>query len=96
MATRKSVISQLQSVSEDALGKLAQSGPTRSVLQSVVHLKDSAEGLLHGLESIESRLAAIEERLNALEGVKPKRAAARPRSATAKPRAAAAKAKPAP
>lgn len=88
MATsKKSVISQLQSVSEGALGKLTQSGATRSALQGAKELKDRGERLVHGLESIESRLAAIEERLSAIEGAKSKRAPARARSTAAKPRA---------
>ncbi len=93
MATKNSVISQLQSVGEGALGKLTQSGPTRSALQGARELKDRGERLVHGLESIESRLAAIEKRLNALENVKPKRTT-RSRSTAAKPRSAAAESKP--
>jgi hypothetical protein len=85
--TKKSVISQLQTVSEGAIEKLTSNSAARTAIQSAKELRDRGERLVHGLESIEARLAAIEERLNALESVKPK-GAARARSA-AKPRAAA-------
>jgi len=86
MATKKSVIAQLQSVSEGAIEMLTHSGPTRSAIQGATQLKDRGGRLLHGLESIEERLSAIEKRLAALEGGKPKAATTRPRSATTKAR----------
>lgn len=87
---KKTVISQLASVGEGALGKLAHNPATRSAVQSAIQLKDQ---LVHGSDAIDERLAAIEKRLDALEA-KPKRTATRPRTAAGKTRAAASKAKP--
>lgn len=70
---RKTVISQLQSVGEGALGKLAQSPATRGAVQGAVQVKERGERLLRTLESIDTRLATIEERLTTLEHPKPKR-----------------------
>jgi hypothetical protein len=81
MATNKSVLSQLQSVGEDALGRLTKSPATRSALEKGMQLKDRAGKSLSGLEDVERRLTAIEKRLSALEG-KRKPAATRPRSTT--------------
>ena len=95
MADRKSVISQLQSVGEDALEKLTSSDVTRQALQSAMNLKDRAGKTITGFESIEKRLDAIEKRLAALEG--PKKAAPTTRKTTAKtaskPRSTTSKAK---
>ena len=94
---RKSVMSQLASAGEEALGKLAHNPATRTAIQGAMQLKDRGEKLVHGLDSVDDRLAAIEKRLDALEkAVKPKRAApTRARTAATKARAAASKAKPA-
>ena len=92
---RKTVISQLQSVGEGALGKLAQSPATRTAVQGAIQVKERGERFLHTLESIEARLGAIEKRLAALEKPKPKRAsAAGVRPAPRASRASAGKAKP--
>jgi hypothetical protein len=92
---RKTVISQLQTVGEGALGKLAQSPATRSAFQGAIQVKERGERLLHVLDSIEARLTAIEKRLAALEKTRPKRAAAAGVRASARTtRAAAGKAKP--
>jgi len=91
---RKSVISQLASVGEEAIGKLAQNPAARTALQGAIQLKDRGERFVHGLESVDERLAAIEKRLDALEkAAKPKRAT-RTGAAASKTRAAASKAKP--
>jgi hypothetical protein len=79
MATNKSVLSQLQSVGEDAVARIAKSPAARSALQKGNQLKDRAGKTISGLEGIEERLAAIEKRLSALEG-KAKPAASRSRS----------------
>jgi hypothetical protein len=93
---KKSVMSQLASVGEEALGKLAHNPATRTAIQGAMQLKDRGEKLVHGLDSVDDRLAAIEKRLDALEkAVKPKRAPTRARTAATKARAAASKAKPA-
>ena len=68
MADKKSVISQLQSVGEDALGKVAGSDAARSALQSALQLKDRAARSLPSFDAIEKRLDGIEKRLAALEG----------------------------
>jgi hypothetical protein len=83
MATNKSVFSQLQSVGEDALERIAKSPATRSALSSAIQLKDRAGKTIAGVEGLESRLAAIEKRLSTLEGT-PKPATTRARSTTAK------------
>jgi hypothetical protein len=77
---RKTVISQLQSVGEGALGKLAQSPATRGAVQGAVHVKERGERLLRTLDSIEERLATIEKRLSTLEKATPKRSATGQRS----------------
>ena len=81
MATNKSVLSQLQSVGEDAVARIAKSPAARTALQKGNQLKDRAGKTISGLEGIEERLAAIEKRLAALEG-KAKPAASRSRSAS--------------
>ena len=83
MATNKSVLSQLQSVGEDAVARIAKSPAARSALQKGNQLKDRAGKTLSGLEGIEERLAAIEKRLAALEG-KAKPAASRSRSTSSR------------
>jgi len=88
MAEKKSVISQIQSAGEDALGKLANNDAARSALQSAMQLKDRGGKMLAGLEPIEKRLDAIEKRLSALEGHGKKPAA---RTTTRKSSTAAAK-----
>jgi len=67
MEVRKSVLTQLQSVSEGALEKIAQNETARSAITGAVQLKGRGERMLHGLETMEDRLAAIEARLAALE-----------------------------
>ena len=86
MATNKSVLSQLQSVGEDAVARITKSPTTRSALEKGMQLKDRAGKTLTGLEGVEQRLSAIEKRLSALEGkAKPKpKPATRIRSTTAK------------
>ena len=70
MPEKKSVISQLQTVGEEALGKLSKNDVARSALQSAMNVKDRATKTLTGLEGVEKRLDAIEKRLSALEGKK--------------------------
>ncbi len=93
---KKSVISQLQSVGEDALGKLTKNPATRSALQGANQLKDRGGKVLAGFESLDKRLASIEKRLSTLESQTKKAPASRSRTATrkttAKPRTTAPKA----
>ena len=82
MATNKNtVLSQLQSVGEDAVARITKSPAARSALQKGTQLRDRAGKTLSGLEGIEERLAAIEKRLAALEG-KAKPASSRSRSSS--------------
>ena len=86
---KKTVMSQLASVGEGALGKIAQNPATRPAVQGAMQLKDRGEKFVHGLESIDERLAAIEKRLDALEKAnKPRRATTRARTAGSKTGAA--------
>ena len=84
MADRKSVISQIQTVGEEALGKIAKTDAARNALQRASELRERAGKSLTGLEAVEKRLDAIEARLTALEG-KPSRS----RSTASKPSSAA-------
>jgi hypothetical protein len=99
MATNKSVLSQLQSVGEDAVARITKSPAARSALQKGTQLKDRAGKTLSGLEGVEERLAAIEKRLAALEAkAKPasrssrstksstKSTASKPRTTASKPK----------
>jgi phage shock protein A len=79
----KSVLSQIQAVSEDAIGRITKSPTTRSALEKGMQLKDRAGKTLTGLDAIDARLAAIEKRLTALEK-KGKPASTRKRSSSAK------------
>jgi len=63
----KSVLSQLQSVGEDAIGRITKSPAARSALEKGSQLKDRAGKTLSGFEGIEDRLKSIEKRLSALE-----------------------------
>jgi len=90
MASKTSVISQLQSVSEGALGKLTSSQATRSAVQGAMSLKDRGDKILRGLESIEERLTAIEKRLDAMDK-KQAAPSSRTRSTASKPRSTSAK-----
>ena len=78
MATNKSVLSQLQSVGEDAVARIAKSPAARTALEKGNQLKDRAGKTISGLEGIEERLAAIEKRLRDPAGFAfPSRAASR-------------------
>ena len=79
----KSVLSQIQAVSEDAIGRITKSPTTRSALEKGMQLKDRAGKTLSGLDAVEARLAAIEKRLAKLEA-KAKPASTRKRSSSAK------------
>jgi hypothetical protein len=64
---KRTVMSQLQSAGEEALGKLAQSPATRNALQGAMNVKERVEKVVRGLDGIEKRVVAIEKRLAALE-----------------------------
>jgi hypothetical protein len=72
MANR-SVLSQLASVSEGALGKLAGNEVTQKALHGALQLKDRVEKLVASITDLDDRVDALEKRVEALE--KPKRRA---------------------
>ena len=80
---KRSMISQLASVSEGAIGKTFQAG---------MQVKDRVERMVHAITELDDRVAALEQRVDALE--KPKRPSARKSPAgetDTKPRASASK-----
>lgn len=81
MVAKRTMLGQLTSVGEGALGKLAQNPVTHRALEGALQAKDRIEKLVNGLESLERRLTAIEKRLDAVE--KPKRTIRTPRKTTA-------------
>ena len=64
---KRTVMSQLASAGEEALGKLAQNTATRNAVQGAMNVKDRVEKVVRGLDGMEKRVAAIEKRLAALE-----------------------------
>ena len=84
MVAKRSVISQLTSVGEGALGKLAQNPVAHKALDGALQVKDRVDKLIRGLDSLEQRMAAVEERLDAVEGKPKRRATVRRKSSTAK------------
>ena len=82
---KRTVISQLQSAGEGALGKLAQSPATRNALQGAINAKDRVEKIVRSVDGMEKRVAAIEKRLAALEKTPAKKAT--PRARASKPAA---------
>ncbi len=77
---KRTVISQLASAGEDALGKLAQSPATHKAVQGALQVKDRVEKIVRSLDGMEKRVAAIEKRLTALEKTPAKKTAPRPRA----------------
>jgi len=80
MAAKRSVFSQLTSVGEGALGRLAQNPVTHRAYEGAMQVKDRVEKLVNGLAELEERVTKLEERVDALD--RPKRASAK-RSASA-------------
>ena len=83
MADTKKVISQVQSVGEDAIGRIAKTDTARNAIQRATDLRDRVGKTLAGLERIETRLDAIEARLTALEEASEKTSRTTTRSAKA-------------
>jgi hypothetical protein len=92
---QKSVLSQLQTVGEDALGKVTQNPAARTALKGAMNLKDRGNQWVTSLLDIDKRLKAVEKRLSALEhqgGTRSttarkttsRKPASKPRSSTAK------------
>ena len=68
---RRSLLSQMASLGEDALGRLAQNPTTSRMMQSAVELKERVDDLtrrVRGLEQLEQRVERLEQRLGRLEG----------------------------
>lgn len=66
----KNPLSQLASLGEEALGKLAQNPTTHRAIQSALQMKDRVDDLskrVRGLEAMDKRLSAIERRLDKLD-----------------------------
>jgi hypothetical protein len=82
MAQKRSVISQLSSVGEGALGKLAQNPVTHKALEGAFQVKDRVEKMVGTLTELESRVSKLEKRVDALD--KPKRAPAKKASTASK------------
>jgi hypothetical protein len=80
MVTKRTMLGQLTSVGEGAIGKLAQNPVTHKAVESAIQVKERVEKVVRGLESIDRRMTAVEKRLDALD--KPKRATTR-KTATA-------------
>jgi hypothetical protein len=81
MVTKRTMLGQLTSVGEGAIGRLAQNPVTHKAVESAIQVKERVEKVVRGLESMERRMAAVEKRLEALE-TKPKRTTTR-KTATA-------------
>jgi uncharacterized membrane protein len=92
---KKSMISQLASVSEGALGKLASSDLSKTALQGALVVKERVEKLMKSMTDLDERVVALEARVAALEGKKVGAPAKRTTTSPAK-RTTAAKAPPAP
>ena len=63
---RRSLFSQMASLGEDALGRLAQNPTTSRMMQSAVELKERVDDLarrVRGLEEMEQRLERLEQRM---------------------------------
>ena len=75
MAAKRTMLGQLTSVGEGAIGRLAQNPVTHKPLEIALQVKERVEKLVRGLESIDQRVTAVEQRLDALE--KPKRTTTR-------------------
>jgi len=71
MVTKRTMLGQLTSVGEGAIGRLTQNPVTHKAVEGAIQVKERVEKVVRGLESMERRMAAVEKRLEALE--KPKR-----------------------
>jgi hypothetical protein len=74
---KKSVIGQLQTAGEGAIGRITQNAAARSAWQSASQLRERGEKLVRSIDTIEKRLTVIEKRLDALEGKGAKRSTTR-------------------
>jgi len=81
---RRTVISQLASAGEEALGQLVQNPVTRKALEGALQVKERVEKLVTGLADIDGRVARLEKRVAALEKPKGGTATTARKSTTAK------------
>src|SRR5262245_39931167 len=88
MADKRSMMSQLASVSEGALGKLASSDLSKPALQGALLLKEKVERLMSKMTDLDERVADLEKRVSELEKPKPRAAARKPATAAKKKPAA--------
>jgi hypothetical protein len=96
MPDKRSMMAQLASVSEGALGKLASSDLSKSALQAGLMLKEKVERLVLGMTELDERMDKLEQRVAALEKAKTpakKRAPAR-KTASSSPKKSSTPAKP--
>jgi hypothetical protein len=82
MVTKRTMLGQLTSVGEGAIGRLAQNPVTNKALEGAIQVKERVEKVVRGLESMEGRMVAVEKRLEALE--KPKKRTTTPKPAAEK------------
>lgn len=82
MVTKRTMLGQLTSVGEGAIGRLAQNPVTNKALEGAIQVKERVEKVVRGLESMEGRMTAVEKRLEALE--KPKKRTTTPKPAAEK------------
>jgi hypothetical protein len=82
MATGRTVISQLASVGEGALGKLAQNPVTKGAVEQAMQLKERVEKLVNGLADVEERVAKLEQRMDAIAPEPPAPAEEQPAAAS--------------
>jgi hypothetical protein len=85
---KKSVMSQFASVSEAALGKLAQSDLSKAALQGALTAKERVERLMSKMTDLDERVEKLEKRVAALEKSKRTTAAKKSRTSAAKKPAA--------
>ena len=70
MVAKRTMLGQLTSVGEGAIGKLAQNPVTHKAVESAIQVKERVEKVVRGLESMDRRMLAVEKRLTALEKAK--------------------------
>jgi len=67
MVAKRTMLGQLTSVGEGAIGRLAQNPVTHKAVESAIQVKERVEKVVRGLESMDRRMLAVEKRLAALE-----------------------------
>ena len=70
MVTKRTMLGQLTSVGEGAIGRLAQNPVTHKAVEGAMQVKERVEKVVRGLESMERRMTDVEKRLATLEKAK--------------------------